>query len=47
MAPLICPNPNQEMAEITTTASESDVIIRIGRVAFTGEDYFSDTVVGL
>ena len=30
-----------------TTAMDSDVIIRIGRVAFTAEDYFSDTVVGL
>ena len=47
LAPLICPKPSQAMAETATIAKESDVIIRIGRVVFTGEDYFSDTVVGL
>jgi hypothetical protein len=29
------PNPNQENAEIATTARDREVIMRIGRVAFT------------
>jgi len=35
IAPLTWPNPNQENAEIATTARDREVIMRIGRVAFT------------
>ena len=44
MAPLICPRPSQEMLEITTIPTDSEVKIRIARVDFTIREYLSDSV---
>ena len=47
IAPLTWPSPNQEMLEITTIPTDSEVKIRIARVDFTRREYFNGTVYGL